>query len=73
MFRARLALACLLVLALPATAVAPAGGDATGATASAHVAPADGARIVEVYPNPVADGDAGEFVVLAPEATEATE
>ena len=34
------------------------------ATPSAVAAPSDGPRIVAAYPNPVADGDRGEFVVL---------
>jgi phosphatidylserine/phosphatidylglycerophosphate/cardiolipin synthase-like enzyme len=52
--------AVVLALLLSSVPVSVAGsGSGTSATASS-----EGGRIEAVYPNPVADGDAGEFVVL---------
>jgi phosphatidylserine/phosphatidylglycerophosphate/cardiolipin synthase-like enzyme len=52
--------------AVPAPAPALASAPATGSTPGATNDSATGPRLVAVYPNPVADGDEGEFVVVAP-------
>ena len=60
-----LAVVCLLVAGVAGPAAGALSGprDATATTVD-PVRPAD-PRIAAVYPNPVADGDRGEFVVLA--------
>jgi phosphatidylserine/phosphatidylglycerophosphate/cardiolipin synthase-like enzyme len=50
--------AAVLAVALVAVVAVPAGSPATAAT------PSSDAAVVAVYPNPVADGDDGEFVVV---------
>lgn len=55
----RLLVALVLVCALPATAVGP-GLATTGGPADTR-----GPIIVAAYPNPIADGDAGEYVAVS--------
>jgi len=70
-FRRALAVACVVALLTPASGVA--GGAASAAEPSADRSRAADPRIVAVYPNPVADGDRGEFVVVEfPEETDLT-
>ena len=67
---ARLALVCLLVAGAVGPAVGAVADAGNQSNATDAVQPSQ-PRIAAVYPNPVADGDRGEFVVLdAPNATD---
>jgi phosphatidylserine/phosphatidylglycerophosphate/cardiolipin synthase-like enzyme len=78
-FACRIAFALVLVLA-PVAGVAAVGAVPGGASVAADIESTTpesgnqsaGAAIVAVYPNPVADGDRGEFVVLDLPASSAT-
>ena len=56
-------LVALLVLAL-AVPTGGAAGSASASPASALAATATGPAVVALFPDPVADGDSGEFVLL---------
>jgi phosphatidylserine/phosphatidylglycerophosphate/cardiolipin synthase-like enzyme len=61
----RFVLAVSITAVLVAVGALPVGAADQPATDSATDAGSSGPRIVSVYPNPVADGDVGEFVVIA--------
>lgn len=67
--RRPLRLVCVaLVVCASLSAVPPVAGDAQAGT-DAPDAARNGPHIVSVFPDPVADGDAGEHVVVAPTGT----
>ncbi|WP_240452034.1 phospholipase D-like domain-containing protein [Halostella salina] len=62
MFRHALAVACVVALLTPASGVA--GVAASSAAPNPDHSPAADPRIAAVYPNPVPDGDRGEYVAV---------